>query len=355
MVKKSQKSAKVLIAGYNSSFHDEFSGYGRIMEYSKGANIFDFTGIFCDDKYSFIGAIIRRLLVEIMIIFKGLRVDLVHYIYPEGMDFISPLVLKIFKKKIVMTLHLSPEWFNKKHNDSSVIKKLAREIFNKLTLRCIKISDCALSLTTRVIPEYRRAYEIINVRYVPHGIVTANNAPRSKAYLLDGKPTICIVGKNYRDWDFVNSIFNDSRATNFKFHLVGVDFDKIIYPDSVEVIRHTQRLSHQSYVEVLSNSLFMLLPLHYATANNAILEAYQNHLFVLTTKAGINADYVEKSVFQLNDPEDTFSVIASIIENARDKTIDIDEILDAARNSSNNKYSWAAVVSQTDEIYSSLI
>jgi len=355
MNKISNKKVKVLVAGYNSSFHDEYSGYGRIMEYSEGALVYDFTKTFNDDKYTFFDAIYRRVIVELSIIMRGITVDLVHYIYPEGMVFISPLILKMLNKKIVMTLHLSPEWFAKKHCEDSIIKRLIRKLFNNLTVKCISLSDCGISLAKNKINEYRRSYKLGDVRHIPHGVVISDIEPNNKSELIQKKLSICVVGKNYRNWDFINAILNDIRSANYKFHLIGVDFSKVHFPDSTDVVEHIQRLNHEAYSEVLADSLFMLLPLHYATANNAILEAYQNNLFVLTTKEGANEYYIENSVLLMKTPEDFFEIIEKTLDEANRRSIDIDSILNNARKSSNKKYGWPSIARQLQGVYHSLV
>lgn len=341
---------KILVVGFNFSYHDAFSGYGRLMKYFGDGQVFDYTHLFSDGNYSFLGAILRRLLVECLTLVKGMRADVIHYIYPEGTIFISPLVLKyVFRKKIVMTFHLDPSWFNSYPASDGIMRGVVRRVFQGLAYRSVLACDHGIALTTGSVDAYRQAYGLSHVTVVPHGIVVDDFVESSKKRLLAQKPSVCIVGRNYRDWDFVNAVLARDDAHRYRFHLVGVDFDKVTWPQDVEVHAHRLRLDHEQYVDVLHQCLVMFLPLKFATANNAILEAYQNRVFVLTTRAGLNQDYQEPSLFEVESPESFFRLADRIHQGA--EGMDIDRILDDVQQSAIRRFGWQGVIKQLEAIY----
>ncbi|WP_158622811.1 glycosyltransferase [Aquabacterium soli] len=319
------------------------------MKFVQGCRVFDYTSIFSDGNYSFAGAVVRRLLIELMTVLKGLRVDVVHYIYPEGTVFISPLVLKhIFGKKVVMTFHLSPKWYSTYPARESLLKKCARRFFQGLAYRCVKTCDHAISLTTDAAAVYAKAYGLRGVSVVPHGIVVG---PQPPPKLVVDKQ-VCIVGRNYRDIDFINAVLGNERAHGYTFHLVGVDFDRIYAPAGVAVHVHRERLSHAQYAEVLDRCLVMLLPLTFATANNAILEAYLHKVFVLTTRAGMNEDYLSDTLYEVQDPQAFFDRADKLFAGAAG--VEIQEALMQARKSATDRFGWPGVVRQLYVIYDRL-
>lgn len=343
---------KVLIVGYNFSHHDEYSGYGRLMRYAKLAKVFDYTKLFSDGDYTFIGAVLRRFLIEFLTVIKGLNVNVIHYIYPEGTIFISPLILKyVFRKKIVMTLHLAPDWFSMAYRNDSTVKRLIRKVFQGLAWRSVCSTDHGIALTSESAETYKQEYQLANVSVIPHGIVINDRPSTSKKYLQREKPSVCVVGRNYRDWEFVNSVLVDESARRYRFHLVGVDFCRVDWPADVEVLAYRERLNHEEYANVLGECLFMLLPLRYATANNAILEAYQHKVFVLTTPAGINENYLEPSLIKIDTPQHFFKIVDQLASNASSGTLDVDKILNDVKVSTSQRFGWDGIVKQFENIY----
>jgi len=287
----------------------------------------------------------------LLTIFKGISVDVIHYIYPEGTVFVSPIILKyVFRKKIVMTFHLSHEWFASFPKMERGFKSAVRKAFHRLALCSVKSCDHGISLTTETSPVYADAYNLKEVSVIPHGIVV--DPDEGVAIDKSAQRAICIVGRNYRDWDFVNAVLAHQEAVKYEFFLVGVDFDKLMFPQNVTVHAFREHLSHTQYVDVLRKCLIMFLPLKFATANNAILEAYQHKLFVLTTRAGVNADYQEKSLYEASSPDQFFETVRWLHHGG--DGMNINQVLDDVRHSATRRYGWPMVLKKFMVIYQGL-
>ncbi|MFT3717975.1 glycosyltransferase [Pseudorhodoferax sp.] len=343
---------KTLVVGFHYHHHDAYSGYGRLMEHLRSAQVYDCTPLFSGRPTTGLDLAFRRLAVELSTIVKGARADVIHYLYPEGLVFLSPLVLKhVLRKKIVMTLHLSPASLLQVSREGGAAKAWLRKAFRGLFLRCVRCVDHGIALTADAAAAYGHQFGIPRMSVVPHGVVVSRPGAPSKKPLLQARPAICVVGRNYRDLAFLNAVLQDERSRCCEFHLVGVDFDRIRVPEHAQVFCHRERLSHEDYAAVLGRCLFMLLPLEYATANNAVLEAYQHRLIVLTTAAGMQEEYREPSLVQLDDPKDFYRAVEGLCARARSGDLDVDRLLEAAAASSARRFGWEGIARRIEAIH----
>jgi len=116
------------------------------------------------------------------------------------------------------------------------------------------------------------------------------------------------VGSNYRDFDLLERIIAQRGPRDVEIHLVGVrDEVRRRFDEQARVVYH-HRLDPASYDDLLRESFALLLPLTFATANNALLEAYRCYLPAFASRIDGITDYAvdgDRSLF--SSPEEFWS------------------------------------------------
>jgi glycosyltransferase involved in cell wall biosynthesis len=115
-----------------------------------------------------------------------------------------------------------------------------------------------------------------------------------------------VVGGNYRDYALMRAailLFND-RFPTATFHLVGTDAWRMEFDETPPNTKVHGRLSSADYRAMLSGCTFMFLPLTYATANNALLEAFALGVPVVCNEVDGVMDYLPGDDYIVHDPEE---------------------------------------------------
>ncbi len=282
---------RVLYSGFRWATHDEVSGYHHVVaskaDYVDGETLWG--------GKSPLGSRARRinfLLIDLVTIVRAIPYRSVLLFYPEQTAYISAPILRLMGKKVVYAVHLGEDyWF---HRDDSFYLKIKR--FN------LRFVSKFISLTDQQ-KEVFEAHFPGKVAKIPHGTW----CPPVEAKLPvapDGKIHLAVIGDNYRDYGFIADIIERFRVTrpNVVFDLVGMKYEKLGEArHSPNAICH-KRLDGVQYREVIRNSLFLLLPLEFATANNALLEGLVEGVPVLCSNVhGVreylpSGDYVFESI-----------------------------------------------------------
>ncbi|HBG05171.1 MAG: hypothetical protein A2075_02715 [Geobacteraceae bacterium GWC2_58_44] len=259
---------KTLYSGFRFSHHNQGSGYDNIVA--------DRRHYVCGNSLPF-GSCpepsplrkINFLLVDLYTLCRGLGYPVIHYFYPENTAYLSPLILGVLGKKIVFTVHLAEEaWLAP-----------GRTPFGWLKRQGLKRADLIITLSSDQARKLKELFPHKEVRFVPHGMELGHPPPddgvlaRRRAELK-----IAVVGSNYRDFEMLERIVALRSSRPVTFHLVGLNqHDRRRFAGMAGVLCHN-RLDSAQYEALLQSSFLMALPLSYATANNALLEAHKYHL-----------------------------------------------------------------------------
>lgn len=245
---------RILFIGHRDPLHSAAGGYDKIANCPGSDVLWD-----KDAPFGFIpmhksGKIINTFFLDLKARMKMKRYDVVHYFYGDG------LLLPFSKKrhtKVVATIHMD-------------IKKRKRA--PKRFVKTLKSLDGVITLSKSQQKELEQLG--IHSVFIPHGFdkphftYCDNKLDRTKI-------NIVISGSNYRDFETMRAAISFCRKErrDIIFHLLGQpakvkeelkgDENAICYP----------RLDDDHYYSLISDCDYNFLPLTFATANNALLEA----------------------------------------------------------------------------------
>jgi len=236
------------------------------------------------------------VILDLVTCLRGIWYDCVVIFYPENSIYVSPFILKQFQVKIVYVVHLDDfYWFE--WNDS---------IFLRLKRWNMKFVDHFIVLSANQLRSFSVRFPG-KVTLIPHG-VWCDELPNERA---TPSPSIVIVGKNYRDYEFMNAVIARCHdiLPEIVFDLVGVDGTKLQLESRGSNVRLHGRLSSQSYRALLRNCQCVFLPLTFATANNALLEGLSLGVPVLCSDVSGVRDYICDKSYLVHDVEEVVNFV----------------------------------------------
>jgi glycosyltransferase involved in cell wall biosynthesis len=328
----------VLFSGFRFTHHNEGSGYDGIVA--------DPRHYVCGNRLLWGGrpetTLARKLnfvLVDLVTLWRGLGYSTVHYFYPENTVHFSPLLLKCLGKRVVYTLHL----------DEQILLSRPRTPFGWLKRKCFKYADLVISLSSQQTRNLQRELPGRSICFVPHGLAMEAPVPEPLEERFRD-PKVVVVGSNYRDFDLLQRIVAGRGARPVTFHLVGLDQDSRRRFLGVPGVVVHGRLGCAEYRELLQSCLVMALPLVFATANNALLEAHKFHLPALCSDIPGARDYATCGTGFFPDADAFWQGYDRIAALERSGYRDL--CLRSHREAV-GRFSWDAVRLQLDRLYAS--
>lgn len=320
---------RVLYSGFRWDHHDEESGYHHVVaserDYVDGGDLWG--------GRSPIGSRMRRLnflLIDLVTIVRAIPCRSVLLFYPEQTGYLSAPLLWLLGKKVVYVMHLGEDyWF---HRSDSWFLKLRR--FN------LRFVDRFVTLTNQQKAVFERRFPGKVVK-IPHGAWCDSLASQRRMRHAEA-PRIVVVGDTYRDYALLSEIAQHfmKRYPEALFDLVGMDYGKL---GGVRYLRNVvchRRLDKAEYQLVLESAIFMLLPLQFATANNALLEGLKAGIPVICSNAHGVDEYLPDGAYVFDSLEDLgvkFEQRRSLGESARLAEAEI------LRAHVRDNYDWAVI------------
>lgn len=255
----------ILFSGFVDPNHSSFGGYHNIVNIpcnSKTLLTTDYPLGSLGKKYH-----LRKIPLWIQDLdtrIKRSKFDITHLFYGEITMFPFLPYSKSKTNKSVITLHLDIE---KQH-------------LHKFFLKNLSSFDGIIVLSTQQKKYYKEKYGI-ETTFIPHGFdkprYTYNLPVSCDGNRLDVKDINLITsGKNYRDFDTLEKVIAycaSKELCGIHFHIVGA-------PESIKqkLSRYNHvsiynRISDDEYYTLMQSCDYHFLPLLFATANNALLEA----------------------------------------------------------------------------------
>ena len=252
---------KILYSGFRYNGHSAFGGYDWITKYPNSD--------YLSDKDSFLGFLPSGKSGKVLNLFcldrKTRRIanqyDIVHCFYGD-----YTIVSKFPKNRnysVVATIH------------QNIDLKIPH---HKNIITCLQSLDDVITLSSQQAKSYKEKYGLKTV-FIPHGfnkpIFDTLSNEQLREFIDIDKINIVCIGRQYRDSDTLFSIINSVKQKHdIVFHLVGSDeYTKDMLANSENVIIH-KHLDDRSYYSLIQNCDWCFMPLTYATANNALMEAH---------------------------------------------------------------------------------
>lgn len=328
---------KVLYSGFVDHNHSKFGGYDNIIRFPETDKVILSNNCFLGEinkKYR-----LRKIPLSICDIKTRLsknQFDICHLFYGEITMIPFIPYSKSKKCKNVITLHLD----------------ITKQRFHKSFIRNLNSFDGKIVLSSQQ-KEYYSSQFGIETTFIPHGF----DKPIFNETVLtdrDGKGfdfeaiNLVTSGSNYRDYDTlleaVSCLKDDDK---FIFHLVGTNS---IWKNKFEPypnVRIYNRLDDDSYYSLIKFCDYNFLPVTFATANNALLEAQSIGISSILPKIPGILDYAAPQPF--NYFYANTSELIQIIKSLSKSTISQDII------NHSKKFYWESIYKQLYDYYIELI
>ncbi|WP_341677871.1 glycosyltransferase family 4 protein [Niveibacterium sp. SC-1] len=326
----SARKSRILYSGFRWDHHDEHSGYHHVVgapdAYVDGGRLFGGT--------SPIGSRARRinfLLIDCLTVLRALPYKAVLLFYPEQTSYLSAPLLRLMGKRVVYVLHLGEDyWFDRA--DSFFLK------IKRFNLRFVSRFVVLTEQQQRVFDAHFPG----RVLRIPHGAwCEQKESPRSTRDEI-APNSITVIGDTYRDYALLAELIRvlGQRMPDLRINLVGMKYEKLGEArHSHNVVCHP-RLGKTEYDEVIRSALFIVLPLSFATANNALLEGLAMGVPVLCNRVHGVGEYLPSERYIFEDGEDLVRRIeAQRMKSLKDRE---DEAEELARHVTEH-YSWPRV------------
>lgn len=120
-----------------------------------------------------------------------------------------------------------------------------------------------------------------------------------------------MAGDNFRDCGMLCQIIGRfaQRFPDIGFDLVGMQYAKLGTTTHLPSVTCQPRSTQVEYARVITEASFMLLPLEFVTANNALLEALVMVVPVLCNRIEGVTDYLPDETYLFDDLEQLCSMV----------------------------------------------
>ena len=332
--KASAAEGGLLIASHIYPHHSPTSGYGQLCGYLPGRKLLSTDELFGDAGEGSLRWRINQRLFDLRILRESRQAKLLHVLYAENHP--SPLFPAIRRLnpaiKMVGTFHLPLGY-------RSMKKSLAM----------LDHFDGIVALTAAHAEEIRRALPGKKVWFIPHGRTFDRVQVDSCASARNPFFDIVTVGSNYRDWMCYGQILKLARPhfPRWRFHLVGGGERGVYwFGKDPDVITHP-RLTEEEYFNLLNSARALLLPLKFASANNALLEAHSVGLPAVCTDLPGVRDYSVGTTRFFTDAAGAVSQLEQLaaLEDASTS------VLRTRTREEGRRFEWQAISRQVENAY----
>lgn len=248
----------------------------------------------------------------------------------------------IHQNSVIGTFHMPADspWF-RKAEQGGALKKLNR-------------IDAAIVVSRSMISDYEPWIRKENIFYVPHGIDTDVFVPGKRVMKPAGeKINLLIVGGHGRDWGVVKKtaegLSKSGTAVEFKAVVPKAKKDFFQGVLSMQVL---SGISEEKLISLYQEADVVFLPVSYATANNALLEAIACGTPVISTKTGGIPDYLDERSGWLLPEQDVQAAVSLIRSLADNRDLLAEKGVNARQKAL--QYSWEKVANQIKQVYNTI-
>jgi glycosyltransferase involved in cell wall biosynthesis len=318
------RKRRLLYSGFTWDHHDENSGYQKIVasqrDYVDGSQLWG-----GKSPWGSLRRKINFFLIDVCTVLRAWRYDAVLIFYPELTAYISPLILSAFRKKVFYTLHLRPDHWN------------IDALFVRLKRLQLRFVDGFIVLSIQQLEIYSEIFPG-RVVMIPHGA----HVPPLRFQCPAIPRYISVIGDSYRDYDQLAKIILafSERLPEVKFHLIGMKYEKLGGVENLKNVICHPRLEGETYRSILGRSTMILLPLLFATANNALLEGLAVGVPVYCSNVAGVFDYLPDQEYVFSSAEDA---IAKFEQAAMVPPEELEKTALRLNQSVHERYSWDVI------------
>jgi len=331
---------QILLGGFKFPHHSDSSGYHQLAKFINGEYLNADKLIFGNSPIESNKRQLNYLLFEMALSFKAKKFNIVHYLYPEQHLFFS--VPKNKKTVSVATIHLDEQWLNRDMVVSKKFLEARRSMFEKL--------DGIICLSREQEEKLKEMYPSKQIKFIPHGI---NNLVQYSNFNFNRENLeITVVGSNYRDMELLFEVIEtvEKKHKGWRFNLIGLSKEWKVYAAKYSNTIVHPFLTEEQYFSVLQSSHIHLLPVKFATANNALLEAHALGVPSITSNCKGVKDYSLETTLVFNDKEDAINKLEYISSMSDENYSELRKsTLDNSR-----QFSWEEIAKRVTEFYSLL-
>ena len=259
-----------------------------------------------------------------------------HFLYGETNYHYAGMLNGLRDNHIVATFHLPP----------ANIKKVVQIDWHLSKLEAI------LCVGTNQIDYFANFVDRKKLHFVPLGVDVEYYQP--PASFEERDPNLCIViGENYRDFPTLRGVIElvAYRCPQIRFVCVmpPKGFPLVGTHPNLEL---RSGISEDELLGLYRSASLMVMPLHDATANNAVLESMACGVPMVISDVGAVRDYVSPAAAELLPPHDA-RVMADRVLALLSNPQRLAEMGEQARQQS-LKFAWPTVIEQLKSVYDSI-
>ncbi len=259
-----------------------------------------------------------------------------HFLYGETTYHYAGLLNRVRRNQVVATFHQPPVGIQQAVQIDWHLRKLSAVI-------CVSRNQQTF---------FEQLLDRERIYFVPLGIDTEYFVP--PATFAQRDPDLCLfVGDNYRDFPTLRGLIELVAYCRPQTRFVAVTS-----PRSFERIGSHPKLTLRSnlpeaeFRALYQSAALLVMPLHEATANNALLEGMACGLPVVVSDVGGISDYVTPACGALVAPGDARSMAAAVIELLDAPATR--QQLGAQARAQASCFAWPKIIDQLQSIYNSL-
>ena len=259
-----------------------------------------------------------------------------HVLYGETTYRYTSLLNNLRENRIIASFHLPPSGIRQAVQVDWHIRRLSAAI-------CVGRNQEEF---------FAKILDPSRVFFVPLGIDTDYYTPPPSFETRD--PDLCLlVGENYRDFPTFRGVVELVAYRRPKTRFVAV-----IPPHSHKFIGRHPNLTLLSgipeaeFLELYRSAALMIMPLHDATANNAVLESLACGLPLVVSDVGAIRDYVDPQSAALTATQDAQGMadaVVDLLENHSKR-----QRLSQCSRAQSLHFSWPKVVQQMESVYAAI-
>lgn len=322
---------KLLLSGFRDNRHSKFGGYDWIRFYPEADYFSDKDVPFGFLKVGQKGKSFNLRLLEKFTNIKASKYDIVHFFYGD-LTLYHPLSKKR-RFKAIATIHNNTEKIEKHHEN---------------IIECIKSLDAIIVLNSNQ-ATYLREKCNINAYFIPHGFDRPqfNFMPAKEIIDFDeSKVNVIVTGRQYRDYETLEYAIQNSSEMGIQFYLIGLKEEQKRRFQHYKNATVCPRLNDDAYYSLISSCDYCFLPLTFATANNALMEAQHLGVRCVLPKISGVTDYANPfdNIFY-NDKTELLEILSKLEK----------QTISVILKSHAEKFLWKNIYSQLGDFYRSLL
>jgi glycosyltransferase involved in cell wall biosynthesis len=337
------QGSEFLLVGHHFAHHSAGSGYDQLARFAD-ADYLDLTDTIVRRRWSgYRVGPFKRLAAQVRTRRAGSGRRLVHFLYAENV--LSRLVVRSGVKTVV-TLHHPFDFYYGTLGSAGFRRKW---LLRSTRAGLAKVDGIVL-LTPTELDRFCEAHPRAVVEFIPHGI-NDNSGVMPTRRDDELKLQVCVLGYNYRDVDLLQRLLRRAgdEGRDWQFHLIGMGSNAGRFHGIGNHVRVYGRLDDSSYLGLLASCDVNLLPLVYATANNALLEAHSTGTPTLISALREVDPYCVSTTQRFDGIEDLMHKLT-----AHPRGVSVDDmrrttLLEARR------FHWPSIADETRRLYSRVL